>query len=199
MNLRNAGVSDREEKVSQLQTRLTAEDLLKLPMGRGKRYELRDGELIEMAPAGFRHGEDALRIGRIVGNFVADRRLGHVVAAETGFRLRRDPDHVRAPDCAFVAANRLPLGPTPTGYLDIAPDFVVEVVSPSDTASDVEERIEDWLRAGTQIVWAAYAPRHTVVVWRGLGQAERRSAEDDVDAEPVLPGFRVKVHSLFED
>lgn len=185
--------------MSQLQTHLTADDLLKLPMGNGKRYELRNGELIEMAPAGFRHGEDALRIGAIIRNFVVPRHLGYVVAAETGFILGRHPDHVRAPDCAFIASGRLPAGPRPVGYLELAPDFVVEVVSPGDTATEVEERIEDWLRAGTRVVWAVYSALKTVVIWRGLGQAERRSGDDDVDAEPVLPGFRSRVSDLFED
>lgn len=185
--------------MSQLQTHLSADDLLKLPTGKGKRYELRNGELIEMAPAGFRHGEDASRIGTIIRSFVIPRHLGHVVAAETGFVLRRHPDHVRAPDCAFIAAGRLPAGPSPVGYLDIAPDFVVEVVSPGDTATEVEERIEDWLRVGTKVVWAAYSGLKTVVVWRGLDQVERRSGDDEVDAEPVLPGFRSKVSGLFED
>lgn len=78
-------------------------------------------------------------------------------------------------------------------------DFVVEVVSPGDTATEVEERIEDWLRAGTRVVWAAYSSLRTVLVWRGLGQAERRSIDDEVDTEPVLPGFRASVRSLFED
>jgi Uma2 family endonuclease len=187
------------DDVSQLQTRLTAEDLLKLPRGRGKRYVLRDGELIEMAPAGFRHGEDAFRIGMVIGQFVYPRRLGHVVAAETGFRLRRNPDHVRVVDCAFVAAGRLPSGPSPTGYLDLAPDFVVEVVSPGDTATEIDERVEDWLRAGTAIVWVANSTRKTMMVWRGLGQAERRSSDDELDAEPVLRGFRCKVSELFGD
>src|SRR5437867_1883694 len=133
-------------------TRLTADDLLKLPMGKGKRYELVNGELREMAPAGYRHGKEAARTARIIGNYVAPRHLGDVLGAETGFLLRRNPDHVRAPDCAFVAAGRLPVGSDPTGYAELAPDFVVEVISPGDTATDVLEQIVDWLQCGTMVV-----------------------------------------------
>jgi Uma2 family endonuclease len=199
MSLSDVNAPKMEEDVSQLQTRLTAEDLLKLPMGKGKRYELRHGVLIEMAPAEFRHGEDALRIGAIIHNFIAARRLGHAVGAETGFTLSRNPDHVRAPDCAFIAAGRVSPGPSPVGYLELAPDFVVEVILPGDTATEVEERVEDWLHSSTAIVWAANSARKTVMVWRGLGQAERRSGDDDLDAEPALPGFRCKVSELFAD
>jgi len=199
MFLPNVCLRITEEQVSQTQTRLTAEDLLRLPTGNGKRYELLDGELIEMAAAGYRHGKDALRIGAIIRNFVVSHHLGDVVAAETGFTLRRNPDHVRAPDVAFIAAGRLPPGPDPVGFAEIAPDFVVEVVSPGDTATEIQERIDDWLRAGVKVVWAAYSVLKAVVVWRGVGNAERRAGDEEIDAEPAIPGFRCKVSDLFED
>ncbi len=185
--------------MAQLATSLTADELLRLPMGLGKRYELVNGELHEMAPAGYRHGKDAVRIAALIRNFVAPRRLGDVVAAETGFLLLRNPDHVRAPDCAFIAAGRLPTGSDPIGYAELAPDLVVEVISPGDTATEVQERIDDWLRAGTRVVWAAYSQLKEVVVWRGVGIAERKSADDELDAEPALPGFRCRASELFVD
>jgi Uma2 family endonuclease len=188
-----------EKSMAQLATRLTADDLLKLPMGKGKRYELVAGELREMAPAGYRHGKDTIRIGAIIHNYVAPRHLGDVVAAETGFLLRTNPDYVRAPDCAFVAAGRLPAGPDPVGYAAFAPDFVVEVVSPGDTAADVQEKIVQWLQSGTKVVWAVYSSLREVVVWRGLGLAERKTADEELDAEPAIPGFRCKVSELFAD
>jgi Uma2 family endonuclease len=125
------------------------------------------------------------------------RRLGDVLGAETGFLLR--PNHVRAPDCAFVAAGRLPAGSDPIGYAELAPDFLVEVVSPGDTAADVQEKIDDWLQSGTKVVWAVYSSLRTVVVWRGSGRGERKSNDDDLDAEPALLGFRCKVSELFDD
>jgi Uma2 family endonuclease len=186
-----------EARVSVPRTSLTADDLLKLPRGMGKRYELLDGELVEMAPAGFLHGIIAMRAGAKVSDFVAEHRLGQVVAAETGFFLRRHPDRVRAPDVAFIAADRLPR-PFPSGYLDVIPDFVIEVISPTDTASDFQARIDEWLVAGVKVLWAIYPDIKTVFIWRGRDRVERREGEAELDAEPVLPGFRWKVNDLFQ-
>lgn len=164
-----------------------------------KRYELVDGELIEMSPPGGEHGETALEVGAIIRNFVRPRNLGRVYAAETGFRLRTSPDLVRAPDVAFVARGRLPTGRSPQGYLPLAPDFVVEVVSPNDTASEIFDRVDDWLRAGTSVVWAVYPSKTMTLIFRGLDRIDRRSADAELDAEPVLPGFRCKVRDLFPE
>ena len=155
--------------------RLTADDLLRISGDGSNRYELLHGELRTLAPAGFQHGKVASAIGALVRGYVTTHHLGDVLAAETGFLLSRNPDHVRAPDCAFVAAGRVPPGPGPIGYPELAPDFVVEVVSPGDTASEVQER---------------------VVVWRGPGLAEIRGADDEVDAEPAIPGLRASVASF---
>ncbi len=105
-----------------------------------------------MSPGGFEHGRVALRIGEFVSSFVRQRGLGVATGAETGFQIGRDPDTVRAPDVGFVCAERVPATPT-AGFFDGAPDLAVEVLSPSDRASEVLAKVQDWLGAGCRIVW----------------------------------------------
>ena len=163
----------------------------------GKRAELVQGELIVMAPAGGRHGRIAHRAGLFVGNHVLERGLGEVFAAETGFVLRRDPDTVRAPDVAFVSGERLRTGEAPAGFLEMAPDLSVEVVSPNDSASDVQSKVEDWLAAGTRLVWVVYPDTRSVTAYRSLHEAEVLSEPDTLEASPVLPDFALPVRDLF--
>lgn len=130
------------------QTRtMTAEEFESFVGEPGKCWELVDGEVVEMSPPGGVHGEISLEAGALLRNYVRPRNLGVVYTAETGFILRRDPDLVRAPDVAFVDRNRLPRGRSLEGYVPVAPDVVVEVVSPHDGASDVQSRIDTWLQA----------------------------------------------------
>lgn len=178
-------------------TKLTADEFLAFAGAPDKRYELVDGEVIEMSPTGAEHAGIAFQIGFIVAGFVRQHRLGRLYASEGGFIIRRSPDRVRAPDLAFVSHSRLPAGPNPPGYLAVAPDFVVEVVSPGDTAVEVQQRVDDWLRAGTVIVWVVYPSSQAVLIWRGLDRADRRANDQELDAEPVLPGFRCYVRDLF--
>jgi len=114
-------------------TLLTAADLYTLDSDR--RFELVEGELIEMSPAAPLLGFVAMRLGTKITVFIEERNLGFVYAAETGFRLRRDPDTVRAPDIAFVARDRITPDMDPTHYFDLAPDLAMEVISPSDRAT----------------------------------------------------------------
>jgi Uma2 family endonuclease len=176
---------------------MSAEEFLRFRGEPGKRYELVDGELVEMSPPGGVHGEISLEIGALVRNFVRPLGLGVVYAAETGFLLRRNPDQVRAPDVAFVTRSRLPEGRSPEGWIPPAPDFAVEVVSPNDTAAEAQERVDDWLNAGTQVVWLVYPSKRNVMIFCGLDRVERRSGDDELDAEPVLPGFRCKLSERF--
>ncbi len=181
-------------------TRLTADEFLCFEGDPDKRYELVDGEVIELSPPpGHEHGGVAFNAGMLVGNFVRPRHLGRLYAAETGFKIHQLPDTIRAADLSFVSRGRLPDGSNPQRYLALAPDFLVEVVSPDDNAQRVEEKVQDWLRAGTQVVWVAYPSLKGVFVWRGLDRVEWRSGDDDIDAEPVLPGFSCKVAELFSE
>ena len=150
-----------------------------------------------MTPAGGRRGRVAHRVGLVIGNHVLDRGLGRVFAAETGFLLRRDPDTVRAPDVAFVSGERLGTGEIPAGFLEMAPDLAVEVVSPGDSATAVQAKVDDWLAAGTRLVWVVDPGARSVTVHRPAGAAAVVPEAGTLDGAPVFPDFRVRVRDLF--
>jgi Uma2 family endonuclease len=128
---------------------------------------------------------------------VRANELGRVFGAETGFRIARDPDTVRAPDLAFVSHSRLPAGRSPDGYLDLAPDLVVEIVSPSDRAQDVQEKMQDWMQAGSRLGWLFYPARQPVAVYRSATEVHLLGPDDELDGGDVLPGFRCPVRDFF--
>ena len=118
-------------------------------------------------------------------------------AAETGFIIERDPDTVRAPDAAFVSKERLPPGEAQAGFLEMAPDLAVEVISPSDTASYVQAKVEQWLAAGTRLVWVIYPDSRSVTVYHSTGEGEVLSTDDTLDGAPVFEDLSVPVQDLF--
>jgi Uma2 family endonuclease len=175
---------------------MNAEELLHL-RGPEARRELVRGELIVREPAGFRHGDIAARLLIAVGTFVESRSLGRVFTAETGFRLRTNPDTVRAPDVAFVRRDRLP-DPPPRGYAAIPPDLVIEVLSPEDRPGDVLSKLGDWLQAGTSLAWVVDPERRTARVYRADGSQALITDADRLDGEAVLPEFQYELRRAFE-
>lgn len=175
-------------------TLLTADDLLALPDD-GMRHELVGGELRTMTPSGYQHGRITARLARLVDSHVTTHQLGDALGAETGFRLSSNPDTVRAPDVAFVSRERLPDIAPPRGYGLGAPDLVAEVVSPGDTYGEVEEKVLDWLRAGTRLVWVVDPRTRTVAVHEASGKIS--IATEVLTGGDVLPGFECRVSELF--
>ena len=175
---------------------LTAEELLRHTLP-GKRTELVRGAMRVREPAGFRHGEIAARLARVVGNHVDRHGLGIVLAAETGFTLARNPDTVRAPDVAFVSHERLP-DTTPTGFAEFAPDLAVEVLSPGDRPGDVLGKVADWLDAGSALVWVVDPSARHVRVYRKDGSESIVEETDSLSGEDVLPGFVCTCELIFE-
>ena len=176
---------------------LTAEQLFAMP-GDGWRYELVEGELRRMAPAGHEHGRVAMNLSWRIAQHVRSGKLGVVFAAETGFLIKRDPDTVRAPDIAFVAAARASVASGQRGYFPGAPDLAVEVVSPSDSFSDVEEKVFEWLEAGAAAV-VVIDPRHRrVSLNHGKRDIRMLGETDTLDLSFILPGFSVLVAALCE-
>lgn len=178
-------------------TIVTADDLLALPMGMGKRYELVAGELRVMSPAGWRHGGVAANIAAILGPFIQQQKLGRVFGAETGFLLVRDPDTVRAPDFAFITNEHLPPVEPTEAYWPGAPDLAVEVLSPGDTAGEVSEKVEAWLTAGCAAIWVVDPKLKTVTIYRSTTDVQIVTVNDILLGAPVVPEFSCAVSEFF--
>lgn len=176
-----------------LQT-MTAEDLFKLPDD-GFRYELVRGELRKMPPAGQQHGRIAAILTGSLVHYVTSNKLGAVYAAETGFKLA--PNHVRAPDVAFIRRERIEEVGEVEGYWPGAPDLAVEVISPSDTYTDVEDKVFDWLEAGSRMVIVVNPRKRAVTVYRSLSDISVLYEQDTLDGFDVVPGWRMPVKELF--
>lgn len=174
---------------------LTADDLLAL--GSDRHCELVEGVLTPMSPTSPAHGEVTSLIAQFAGSHVRANRLGRTYGAETGFRLRRNPDSVRAPDFAFVARGRIPPDADPNRYLDLAPDLAVEVVSPSDTAGGILTKVREYLAAGVRLVWVAYPEARSLEVYHPDGSARLLGPDDRLSGDDVLPGFDCPVSDLF--
>jgi len=172
-------------------------ELSNLPENENKRLELSEGELIEMPPAGGKHGGIVFQIGLPIGQHVREHKLGYVTAAETGYVLHVNPDGkdtVRAADLGFVAASRLPDG-LPGGHIPFAPDFAVEVVSPSDRADQIEKKVTEYLQYGTRLLWIVYPATKTVVVYTSTSMRRFESGET-LDGADVLPGLTLPVNDI---
>ncbi|MFQ5859132.1 MAG: Uma2 family endonuclease [Anaerolineae bacterium] len=172
---------------------ITGEELL--AMGDIGPCELIDGRIVHMTPAGGEHGVVEFDLGRHLGNFVADRRLGWVMGGEVGIYTRRNPDRVRGADVVFISRDRLP--EPPKGYLEVAPELVVEVMSPNDRWQSVQDKMEEYFAIGVQWVWIVQPANRTVLVYRSITELQKFGEEDTLNGEGVLEGFALPVASLF--
>jgi Uma2 family endonuclease len=173
---------------------MTAEELWELPDG-FSRDELIEGVLLEMSPASAQHGRLGARFSALLFNHVEERALGVVYDGATGFVLERSPDSVLSPDISFVRADRVP--EDDDRYLDLAPDLAVEVISPSNRAGLIEQKVAKYLAAGSALVLVVYPkPRH---VWAHAadGTARLYREGDVIDFGDVVPGFQLAVADIF--
>ena len=175
---------------------LTADDLLRL-YADGVRGELIRGALSETMPAGLRHGQIAVNLAILLGVFVKPKKLGVLAGSDSGVLLERDPDTVREPDVAFFSAEKIPPDADIPGYAEVAPDLVVEIVSPTDRLSAVNDKALMWLRYGVRLVWVVRPEERLVDVHRDGHPVVTLDESAALDGHDVLPGFSCAVREVF--
>lgn len=179
-----------------VQKPVTAEELLVMP-DHGLRNELVRGEVRWMAPAGNVHGRLAVNVTIPLGQHVRENDLGVVFAAETGFKIASNPDTVRAPDVAFVSRERVSEVGEVEGFWPGPPDLAVEVVSPNDLYTEVEEKVGDWLEAGAGMVVVVNPRNKTVAVRRSVSEITILEEGDTLDGAEVVPGWSLPLSEVF--
>ncbi|HSN98075.1 MAG TPA: Uma2 family endonuclease [Candidatus Nanopelagicales bacterium] len=160
--------------------------------------EIIDGEWVPMTRGTWRHGEITSAINFLLRLYAREHPGWSVSVADPGVKLSRNPDRLRGPDVGMVRADRVPSGKGVDGWLDGAPDLAVEVVSDSQTISEMTKKALDYLAAGAKMVWVADPEPRRVVLFTPPNQVKILGAEDLLEGGDVLPGFRCKVTELFE-
>jgi Uma2 family endonuclease len=158
--------------------------------------ELVDGVLVDK-PVGFHESLLATLVIRLIGRFLDEHDLGHVLGADTMLRLA--PGLVRLPDVSFFSWNRFPDRQLPTTQIAaLTPDLAVEVLSPSNTEREMTRKLHEYFAAGCRLAW--YFPYHQRVVRVYADPATVRTLhEDDVlEGGDVLPGFTLRLRDLFD-
>jgi Uma2 family endonuclease len=176
---------------------MTVDEFSEYNFPEGK-VELVRGEPRVMPPAWAPHGWVESNLLGLLLPFVARHHLGRVFADGLGYELIALPHTVRNPDVSFVRADRLPAEGLRRGFLKMAPDLTVEVLSPSETASDLEEKLDDYRAAGTPLIWVIDPDRRTVMIVSGDAPLRWIRADETLDGGDVVPGFRCRVAELFE-
>ena len=184
--------------MSTQKTLLTADEFYHLYAHKDGRYELVDGEVVELSPARRRHGRTAINIGTAFNLYSRQRGIGYA-EVEVGYIVRQGPDTVRGPDVSFVLNDS---DEYDDGFVPGAPDIAVEVVSPSNTASEMERKVREYLTAGSQRVWVVHsatpaAPRQ-VLIHRSDGTILTYTNDDVITDEELLPGFSLPLAEIFE-
>lgn len=157
-----------------------------------------DGELRVMTPAGADHGRIAWALAGLLFAHARETGAGTGFGAETGFVLARDPDTVRAPDAAFVSRERIEAIGHTERFWPEAPEFAAEVVSPTDTFAEVEEKALAWVDAGTKAVLVVDSSRRTATVYRSREDVRAYDGDATLDLSDAVPGWRLSLRELFD-
>jgi Uma2 family endonuclease len=174
----------------------TADDLLALADDTHYRYELVRGELRRMSPPSPRHGRYEVRLIVAISKYLESNPIGEVFPGDAGFQWQADPLTIRAPDVAFVAQRRIPPDSV-AGFWPLAPDLVVEIISPSESAGEIAEKVSDYLRAGVQLRWLVYPDQQEVQEYRPQQPFHIYDRAAALDGREVLPGFQYALSNLF--
>ena len=172
---------------------MTGEELSEL--GDIGRVELIQGKLIRMSPTGFLHGAVESAVGMQLHKFIDEHQLGHILVGEVGLYTKRNPDTVRGMDAAFISHQRMKQVQS-RSYLDVAPELIVEVMSPDDRWNQVNTKIDEYFAVGALTVWIVDPSHGYVYAYTSPTSFDRFGIDDILDGGVVLPGFQVAVSDL---
>ena len=162
------------------------------------RAELNHGRLLTMSPTGYPHGIIEITIASLLRNFVHPRKLGQILGGEVGIYTGHQPDTVRGADAAYISNARLARNQASQGFLDVAPELIVEVLSPGDRWTDVTQKLAEYFQIGAQSVWITDPGRQEIFVYHSLTDVQRFTIGDAIADESVLPGFSASVAEIFD-
>jgi len=176
---------------------MTAEEYMALPEDSYRGYELLGGKLTKVSepdPKPY-HGHRSIRISHLISTFLDAHPIAYI-SGESSVQLARDPDTVRSPDIFVTRNDHLP--PHYDGDIDITPDLVIEVRSPSERPSIVRAKMDDYFKAGTSLFWLVDRRTRTVTIYRPKASPKVLAAGTDrLSGDPVLPGFSCSLDELF--
>ncbi|HSS47988.1 MAG TPA: Uma2 family endonuclease [Thermoanaerobaculia bacterium] len=158
--------------------------------------ELVNGRVVPTMPTGDEHADVELELGTRLRSYGKESKRGRAIGGEVGIYIRRDPDTVRAADIAFISRER-DVKPRTRGYLEIAPELVVEVLSPEDRIGKVREKLRDYFSAGVLVVWVVDPGLRRVQVYRSPTAVTVLDERQVLTDEEILPGFSVPISDLF--
>lgn len=164
----------------------------------GHRYEIVNGELIDMGNSGAKHGYIAIILSSALFAVVIAQKLGALFDSSTAFKMKSG--NKRSPDISFFAKERLQgLEELPTGFLEGAPDLAIEVLSPGNTIEEIDDKLVEYFENGARLVWVINPNQHYVLVYRSAQEPDRLlKRSDSLDGEDVVPSFSLPVADLFQ-
>jgi Uma2 family endonuclease len=174
---------------------LTAQDLWNMG-DTGNKYELIRGELVEVTPPNVTHGGLMVTIARLIGNYAKDHRHGKLYAGDVGVVIEHDPDTVLGPDLSFYVADRVPT--VEPVYFQTPPDLTIEIVSPSNSAREIERKIGMYLEFGVRQVWIVYPGKRQVIVHSPERSPQTLNSDDRISGADILPGLVIEVADIFD-
>src|SRR5262245_48912949 len=190
------GINPRRIALKPPPGRATEKDLIRIHDRTDRLFELVDGALVEKV-MGFPESALAMRVGRLLGNFVEERDLGIVAGPDGAVRLM--PGLVRIPDVSFIGWDQVPVrGEIPDAPIaDLAPALAVEVLSKGNTAGEMERKLKEYFLAGVKLVWFIDPRRRTVQVLTSPDQSRTLAEGQTLDGGDVLPGLALPLRQVF--
>jgi Uma2 family endonuclease len=194
MSLKTKTETTKKTSADHPERRITGEELYR--MGDIGPAELVKGRIVRQMPTGHPHGFIESLLVFFLLSFIREHKIGRVLTGEVGIYTQREPDTIRAADIVFISNERYQQA-SPTGYLDVAPELVVEIMSPSNTWSEAHEKLADYFAIGVQVVWMVDPQLEQIHVYRAPDQVTLLHKADTLRDEELLPGFEIKLTEIF--